>query len=157
VLLRLKEDYDGAEPAASSVSVINLLSLSHLTASEAMAQRIERTFGAFASRAAQMGRAVPMMLSALSMYHARIPQIVIVGEQGAEDTRALRRSVHAKYLPSAVIVPVVPAHREALARTLPWIATMVSRDGRATAYVCRDFTCQAPTTSASELASQLGR
>ena len=30
VLLRLKEDYDGAEPAASSVSVLNLLTLSHL-------------------------------------------------------------------------------------------------------------------------------
>ncbi len=30
VLLRLKEDYDGAEPAASSVSVMNLLVLSHL-------------------------------------------------------------------------------------------------------------------------------
>ena len=30
VLLRLKEDYDGAEPAASSVSVLNLLTLAHL-------------------------------------------------------------------------------------------------------------------------------
>ncbi len=29
VLLRLKEDYDGAEPAASSVSVLNLLTLAH--------------------------------------------------------------------------------------------------------------------------------
>ena len=30
VLLRMKEDYDGAEPTASSVSVLNLLMLSHL-------------------------------------------------------------------------------------------------------------------------------
>ena len=30
VLLRLKEDYDGAEPAASSVSALNLLTLAHL-------------------------------------------------------------------------------------------------------------------------------
>ena len=30
VLLRMKEDYDGAEPTASSVSVLNLLVLSHL-------------------------------------------------------------------------------------------------------------------------------
>ena len=32
VLLRMKEDYDGAEPTASSVSVLNLLVLSHLVA-----------------------------------------------------------------------------------------------------------------------------
>jgi uncharacterized protein YyaL (SSP411 family) len=31
VLLRLKEDYDGAEPAASSIGVLNLLTLAHLT------------------------------------------------------------------------------------------------------------------------------
>ena len=30
VLLRLKEDYDGAEPAAASVTVRNLLMLGHL-------------------------------------------------------------------------------------------------------------------------------
>ena len=37
VLLRLKEDYDGAEPSPSSVSVLNLLTLTHLMPSGAMA------------------------------------------------------------------------------------------------------------------------
>ena len=45
VLLRLKEEYDGAEPAASSVAVLNLLTLSHLTGDPGMADKIERTFG----------------------------------------------------------------------------------------------------------------
>ena len=155
VLLRLKEDYDGAEPSASAVSVMNLLLLSHLTASAGMEARIERTFAAFASRAAQMGRAVPMMLSALSMYYAGIPQIVVAGEPSADETRALRRTVHEKYLPSALLVPVDPAHRQALGRILPWIAALEPRQGRATAYVCRDFTCQVPATAPTELAAQL--
>ena len=34
VLLRLKEDYDGAEPAAASVTVRNLLQLAHLVGDE---------------------------------------------------------------------------------------------------------------------------
>ena len=155
VLLRLREDYDGAEPAASSISVLNLLTLSHLTASEAMDDRIGRTFGAFASRAAQMGRAVPMMLAALSTYHAGVPQIVLAGDEG-EDLEALRRTAAARYLPAAVIVPVTAATRGALARVLPWVSEMAPRGGPATAYVCRDFTCQAPATSAAELAAQLG-
>jgi uncharacterized protein YyaL (SSP411 family) len=155
VLLRLKEDYDGAEPAASSVSVLNLLTLSHLTADPAVGPRVEQTFGGFASRAAQMGRAIPMMLTALSTYHSGMPQVVIVGEPGAQDTHALRRAVDARYVPTAVVVPVVPGRRDALAGVLPWIDAMTMRDGRATAYLCRDFSCQTPTTSPEVLATQL--
>ena len=65
VLLRLKEDYDGAEPAASSVSVMNLLMLSHLGVGS-FSEQIDRTLGAFASRLTQSGRVAPMMLAALS-------------------------------------------------------------------------------------------
>ncbi|HEX7941345.1 MAG TPA: thioredoxin domain-containing protein, partial [Gemmatimonadaceae bacterium] len=43
VLLRMKEDYDGAEPAASSVAVGNLLRLVHLAPDATAAERIERT------------------------------------------------------------------------------------------------------------------
>ena len=68
VLLRLKETYDGAEPAASSVAALNLLALSHLTGDADMGERVERTLALFR---AHLGRAVPMMLAALSTYHAR--------------------------------------------------------------------------------------
>ncbi|MBI4885481.1 MAG: thioredoxin domain-containing protein [Acidobacteria bacterium] len=157
VLLRLKEEYDGAEPAASSVAVMNLLVLSHLTGDEAMAARIERTFGAFARVMSTQGRGVPMMLAALSMRHAGVPQIVIAGEPGAAGTQALTDVVRRRYLPSAVVVPRAGGHRDALSRLLPWTAALEPRDGRATAYLCRDFACQTPATSARELEAQLER
>ena len=153
VLLRLKEDYDGAEPAAGSVSVMNLMALSHLTADASMTEKIERTLAGVASRAAQAGRAVPMMLAALSTYHAGMPQIVLVGDPAADDTRALSRAAHVRYLPSALFVPVAPARQQELATLLPWIGSLPARDGRATAYVCRDFTCEVGVSSADELAS----
>ncbi|MBI4262824.1 MAG: thioredoxin domain-containing protein [Acidobacteria bacterium] len=155
VLLRLKEDYDGAEPAASSVAVLNLLTLSHLTDEASLSEKIERTFGMFASRASTEGRTVPMLLAALSAYHAGVPQVAIAGDPAADDTGALVDVVRRRYLPPAVFLPVLPAYQEALARLLPWTAALRMREGRATAYVCRDFACQAPTTSAEELASQL--
>ena len=102
------------------------------------------------------GRAAPMMLAAFSTYHAGMPQIVIVGEPHAPDTRALAAAVGRHYLPTAVCVPVIEAHRGTLSGLLPWTATLGMRDGRATAYVCRDFACQTPTTAAEELAAQLG-
>jgi uncharacterized protein YyaL (SSP411 family) len=160
VLLRLKEDHDGAEPAASSVAVLNLLTLSHLTGVELGAgnsylAEIDATLGMCAARATASGRMVPMMLAALSTYHAGLRQIVIVGEPEAADTLALTDVVRRRYLPAAVIVPVREAHRKELSRLLPWTSGLRTREGRATAYVCCDFTCQMPVTSAEELTSQL--
>jgi uncharacterized protein YyaL (SSP411 family) len=51
----MKEDYDGAEPTASSVSVLNLLTLSHLVTDTQWDDRIERTLRLFATRLEQMG------------------------------------------------------------------------------------------------------
>jgi len=167
VLLRLKEDYDGAEPAASSIGVLNLLALAHLSpepkpqSPEPKAQspepkdQIELTLGNFASRAAQSGRIVPMMLAALSTYHAGMPQVVLVGDGAARDLQALHDVVRRRYLPTAITVPVDSSNRARLDRVLPWMAAMTTRDGRPTAYVCRDFSCQAPTTEARELDGQL--
>jgi uncharacterized protein YyaL (SSP411 family) len=155
VLLRLKEEYDGAEPAASSLAVLNLLTLSHLTGDADMGVHVERAFGSFGASASMRGRSVPMMLAALSTYHAGMPQIVIAGEPAAPDTRALMQVVHRRYMPTAVLVPIVEAHRRQLARLLPWTAPLVKRENRATAYVCRGFACQMPTTSPTELETQL--
>ena len=152
VLLRLKEQHDGAEPSVTSVAACSLLTVAHLTGDDATRRRAEAALGAFR---AHLGRSVPLMLTALSAYHAGVPQVVVVGDPVAHDTQALFAEVRRMYLPSAVVVPVAPAYRERLARLLPWTALMSMRQGRATAYVCRDFTCRQPTTSAPELREHL--
>jgi len=63
--------------------------------------------------------------------------------------------VRAAYMPTAIVITVLPQHRDALARLLPWVASMKAVDGNATAYVCRDFACQVPATSAGQLEDQL--
>ncbi len=156
IALRLKEDYDGAEPSANSVAVHNLLRLGHVTGDPAMRARIERTFTLFAPRIDSMPRAVPMMLAALSAWHAGIQQIVVSGGRRDDDAEALLAIVNRPFLPFAVVVPSLPAS-EALQRLAPAIAAMTPRDGRPTAYVCRDFACQAPTTDPVVLAALVGR
>jgi len=155
VLLRLKEDYDGAEPAAASVSAWNLQVLTNLLGEQAMAARLERTLAASAAPLSQQGRGVPMMASALSAYHAGATQIVIVGEGEAPETRALLHAVGQRYLPFAVVVPVTPGTRERLAVVLPWTSALTPDNGRPTAYVCQEFSCQLPVTSAKSLATLL--
>ena len=154
VLLRLKEDYDGAEPSASSVSVHNLLALAHLTGDEQARVKVERTLGRYGAKAGRAARVIPMMLAALSAWHAGATQIVVVGD--AEGRRALASPLSTRYLPFAIAIPVSPASQAAIGAALPFVAAMTAIGGQATAYVCRDFTCRAPVTSAEALEAELG-
>jgi uncharacterized protein YyaL (SSP411 family) len=148
VLLRMKEDYDGAEPTASSVSVLNLLILSHLVEDAAWTERVDRTLRLFGTRLEQIGRAVPMMAAALSTYLAGVRQIVIVGDANGD---ALERSLASRYLPFGITMRFTDERQRQLAARLPFIAAMRPVDGAAAAYVCRDFTCRAPVTTAEAL------
>ena len=158
VLLRVKEEYDGAEPAASSVAIENLLTLTHLRDDPDAAVRVEKTLGRFGARLGQAARAVPLMMAALVRYHAPATQVVIVGEPDAAGTRALERVVAGRYLPFAVRVRVVPgAAQRQLAERLPFVGAMRELDGRPAAYVCTNFTCREPVTDPARLDEQLAR
>ena len=156
VLLRLKEDYDGAEPAASSVSVLNVVTLLHLVPDEGARARAERTLARLGPRVGAAARAIPMMLCGLSAWHHGLSQIVIVGEAAASATRALKRQLARHYLPFAIVIPVEPSRtQDAVAGLLEFVAGMTARDGAA-AYVCREFTCQQPVSRPEDLAAMLG-
>jgi uncharacterized protein YyaL (SSP411 family) len=81
-------------------------------------------------------------------------QIVIVGD--AAERRELAAAVASRYLPFATRIPLAPEHQAALAATLPFVAAMNTIEGRAAAYVCRDFTCREPVTAVEPLLAQLG-
>ena len=79
-------------------------------------------------------------------------KIIIAGELESEDTKALLKVVHSHYLPNKVLVLHTPsAPPSFLSSHLPSLAAMTTQNGRATAYVCENFTCSAPTTDAEEL------
>ena len=157
VLLRLKEDYDGAEPAAGSIAVRNLIELVHLEPDDAAARRVERMLARLAPRLGAAARAVPFMAMNLAAWHQGLTQIVVVGDPAADDTRALQRVIAARYLPQGLVLPLAPGSpaTSGLVAALPWLAPLTMRDGTATAYVCRQFTCEAPVTTPDALAAVL--
>jgi hypothetical protein len=155
VLLRLKEDYDGAEPSASSVSAMNVLTLAHLTGDAAYRAKAERTLARYGRRVGAAGRVIPMMLCALSQWHAPSMQIVLVGGRTARPVLELEREIARHYLPFAVQLPVDPdAGDDALRARLPFVDGLQAHGGGAV-YVCRDFTCRQPVSSVEALRSEL--
>ncbi len=154
MLLRLKEDYDGAEPSASSMSVLNLLTLTHLVPRGRAPAKAERTLSRLGPRTGAAARAVPMMLCALSTWHAVFSQIVIVGDRGADADMALQRELASHYLPFGFSSRSRPAPRS---RPSHRTSTSSGDDGGrgAAAYVCRDFACQQPVSDPAALAALL--
>lgn len=156
MLLRLTEDYDGAEPSATSVAVGNLLVLHALTGESAHLARARRALCGMAGRLTSQPRTVPLGLAVLSSWYATRSEIVLVDPTSAPaHDRRLADVVAAHHLPFAVIVPVVPAHRDALHAQLPWTAALTGLDGQPTAYVCHGQTCDLPCVGAEALEAGL--
>jgi uncharacterized protein len=152
VLVRMKEEYDGAEPSASAIGAWNLLTLGELTGDAAYAARARDVFAAFGSRLAAHGRGLPMMAAALTRLLTPPEQILVVGDPEVPDTRALWAATQRQFRPFATVVPVAPGDaQQRIAHHMPWVAAMGLADGRPAAYVCRDFVCDAPITDAADL------
>ncbi len=156
LLLRIKEDHDGAEPAASSVSVRNLKRLSEFTGREELAARAQQTAAAFGNVLERAPAALPQMLHSLGGLQTPWTQIVIAGDLQSPDTQALLSIVRRKYLPQAILLHAGSAGAAVgLGERLVLAAQMPALNGKASAYVCKNFTCQAPVSDPEALAKLL--
>jgi len=158
VLVRMKEDYDGAEPSPGSIAAANLLRLAQLTNDESLRQKADRTLAAAAEQLANLPSAAPQMLCALDTSLAKPRQIVIAGKRDAADTKALLREVHARFIPNKLVILADGAEGQAwLGQKLEFIKTVSPIDGKAAAFVCEDFVCQLPTTDPGKVKELLAK
>jgi uncharacterized protein YyaL (SSP411 family) len=156
IVIRLKEDYDGAEPAPSSVAAMNLLRLGAWFETDAggrpYRERGRRVLEAFRDTWSRAPHVMPQMLCALELALEPPRHVVIAGDPRAADFQALARVVGAKFGPYRAVAAADGGEGQAwLAARAPWIGAMVPVGGRATAYVCEEFSCQAPVNNPAEL------
>ena len=153
LVLRVKEDYDGAEPSGNSVALMNLVRLARMTNRAAFAASAERTLAAFASRLALAPVAIPQMLTACEFLLGEPREIILVGRRDSVEMRALLRELHTRFVPSRVLLMIDSTEtRQALAAAIPSVASMNPVEGRASAYVCRNYTCQLPVSEPAKFA-----
>lgn len=156
LVLRVKEDYDGAEPSGNSIAAGNLLRLAQITGRDDFRNSAERLLAAFATRLSTVPMAIPQMLAACEFHLSEPRQIVIAGERSAPDTRELLRTVQTRFIPNRILLLLDSDEtRAALSPGAPALAGMHKLDGRAAAYVCRNFTCQLPVSEAHALVQLL--
>ncbi len=156
VFLRMKDDNDGAEPAASSVAALNLFRLAQFRDDKQRSERARKTIDAFATTLSHFPSAMPQMLVALDAALSKPRQIVITGKKDAPETKALLREVNRHFLPKTVLVLADGAEdQKYLGEKNDAIRAMSPINGKSAAYVCENFTCKAPVTAAAELAELL--
>ena len=151
LVLRMKDDYDGAEPSGNSIALLDVLRLAQLTDRDDYRQSAERTLRALGSKIATQPVAVPQMLVALDYSQAIRKEVVLVGAANAELTRAFLRKLRGRFLPHAIVLLIHSDEaREKLARLFPTAESMREIDGQPTAYVCENYACQLPTNQVSK-------
>jgi len=152
LVLRLKEDYDGAEPASSSVAAMNLLRLGGLWHDEALRTRGRRTLEAFRAQWSRVPHGLPQMLCALELALEPPRHVVLAGDPQSAGGREMIAVLHERLGPRRLLLSAQGGEDQAwLAQRAPWLAEMRPRQGRATAYVCEEFACRAPVDTATEL------
>lgn len=156
VVLRLKENDEGAEPAASSLAVKNLVRLSEMLQRDEWRQLARRTALAFVPHLRQTPLAMPQMLASIGWLEGSPQMILIQGDAGADSAARLVRAVQQRYLPRRVLVRIDQKSRAFFAERLELVRDLPpDKPGSAMAYVCENFVCQMPTSDPDTLARLL--
>jgi hypothetical protein len=163
IIARMKEDYDGAEPAPGSVAAMNLLRLEAMIGGgnshsheSGHRRRALQTIEALRGQWERSPQALPQLLCALELARQPPRTVVLAGDPQADDFRALAAVLHERLGPRRALLAADGGEGQRwLAGRAPCLAEMKPLGGRATAYVCEDFTCRPPVTEPAVLRRML--
>ena len=156
LVVRRKDFIDSAIPSGNSLTAELFLRLAVLLGDDTAGYRghAEGILRLMADGMGEQPLAFGRLLCALDLYLNPGQEIAIIGDPAAADTRALLAEVRRRYLPNSVLALAAPGDAAA-SELIPLLADRGQIDGRATAYVCRNFVCNLPVNETEALAAQL--
>jgi uncharacterized protein YyaL (SSP411 family) len=154
LIVRPRDTGDNATPAGNSAAADVLLRLALIFDDATYRARAETVLGGLAPFMARYPTGFGRALAAAEFALATPKEIALVGEPGAEDTRALGEVIFRPFLPNKVVLLRRP-DEEPPAIPSPLLEGRSQLDGRATAYVCENYACKLPVNQPARLAEQL--
>ncbi|MCX4577170.1 thioredoxin domain-containing protein [Streptomyces sp. NBC_01571] len=150
LIRRPQDPTDNATPSGWSAAAGALLSYAAHTGSEPHRAAAERALGVVKALGPRAPRFVGWGLAVAEALLDGPREIAVVGPAGDAMTRALHRTALLGTAPGAVVAVGAAESDE-----LPLLADRPLVDGGPAAYVCRNFTCDAPTTDPDRLRTAL--
>ena len=149
LVTRPRDVTDNATPSGTSLAIELFLKLGDVFAAETYLRRGTYLLETIAEPMARYPSAFGHALGAADMAVRGAIEVAIAGDPADERFAALAATVAERYLPSLVLAGGEGAGVEG-------IALLEGRTGSApTAYVCRAYACDAPTSDVATLAAQL--
>ncbi len=143
LILRVKDDYDGAEPSGNSVATLALLKLAAITGRDDFRTPAEATLQLAAARLQSQPAALAFMLHALDFWLDAPRRVVIAGDVNSKFFHELLHSAHSVYQPNKIILGNTGAVE-------PFAQTLTAKN-EATVFVCVGHACQLPTSDAAKV------
>ena len=152
LVVRPRDTQDNATPSGSAVAADVLLRLAVITGDGDLERRAVTSMRSTMTLMSQYPMGAGHWLSALDFYLATVKEIAIIGD-GGDGARELALEVYRHYLPNRVLVGL--RVDDDTTAELPLLKDRSRIEGRATAYVCRNYTCDLPVNEPEALARQL--
>jgi uncharacterized protein YyaL (SSP411 family) len=154
LITRTKDYLDNAIPSGNSVAALVLLKLSHLTQEPDYQRKAVTILRTVREPMSRYPSAFGYALGALDFYLSEPQEIAIVGHLDSHEVRLLIEEIYSRFIPNKVLAGATPEDTGA-AEAIKLLMGRTAVDGKATAYVCRNYTCLAPATSPEELSARL--
>ena len=151
LVARPQDVTDNAIPSGTSLAIDVLLRAGMLLGEPSWIDIARATLERLAPTAAKAPLAFGRLLEALDFHLGRTVELAVIGELADPQTRQLLEVVRERFLPNRLVAVAPPGN----SLTIPLLADRHALNGKATAYLCEGFVCQAPTTDATELRRQL--
>ncbi|MFI5878094.1 thioredoxin domain-containing protein [Streptomyces sp. NPDC051554] len=153
LIRRPQDPTDNATPSGWTAAAGALLSYAAQTGAEPHRTAAERALGVVKALGPRVPRFIGWGLAVAEAYLDGPREVAVVGPSlGDEGAKALHRTALLGTGPGAVVAFGVAGSDE-----LPLLADRPLVDGGPAAYVCRNFTCDAPTTDPEQLSNALNR
>ncbi len=153
LVVRPRDLTDNAVPAGSSMAAGVLLKLAVVTGDGDLERRAVEAMRSAKAVMERFPTGAGHWLCALDFYLSTPKEVAVVGDRAATDTKGLLSEVYRSFLPNRVLVGM--GDEDGASQTSPLMEGRARLDGRATAYVCRQYVCGLPVNDPDALARQL--
>jgi uncharacterized protein YyaL (SSP411 family) len=154
LITRTKDYFDNATPSGNSVASMALLKLGLLTQDQEYSRRALSILRSLRPAMSRYPGAFGYMLSATDFYLSEPKEIAIVGRLDSHEVRSFVEEIYSRYLPNKVVAACEPGD-SGVTSEIKLLTGRTPVEGKATAYVCRNYMCLAPATTVEQLANRL--
>jgi uncharacterized protein YyaL (SSP411 family) len=152
LLVRQKEIYDGAIPSGNSIALYNLLRLSRMTGNTDFDDRAPKLIQAFSEAVMELPSGYTQFLNGVDYALGSSREVVIVGDPSDDTALNMLDLLRRKYDPQMVsLFKDTTASADEMNKLAPFAAEYKAINNKATAYVCRNFSCEKPVTTVQHL------